>query len=67
MICAAEKILLPICPPGVLLVVEPRDDGRPVRPALPLRLRPHSLVQTGDRRVPVVVGAWGRTAGENLS
>ena len=51
--------------PGVLLVVEARDDGRPLRPPLPLRLRPHRLVQPGDRGVPVVGASGRRTAGEN--
>ena len=64
------EILLPISIPGVVLVVEPRDDGRPLRPPFPLRLRPHDLVQPSDRGVPVVGPAgggvrWGRTAGKN--
>ena len=54
--------------PGVLLVVEARDDGRPLRPPLPLRLRPHRLVKPRDRGVPVVGGGVSgrRTAGKNL-
>ena len=49
-------------------MVEARDDGRAVRPPLPLRLRPHRLVQPGDRRVTVVAARRRRrlTAAEKI-